>query len=276
MMRFTFVTCAALCVLSAACGGADEQGPHWADPVEVGDNGAADPETNVASTSADLSFGKLWSLELPSGSGNTPKTISPASIAAGYSYSPYFYKAADGGQIFMNPQYGITWAQSKHPRTEMREYFASGAAASWSPAGTNSLTVTGRVIKVGGGTSGNVTLAQVFNGTEGITLGELQWAGGSKGFKLFYEEARGQGYTVDLKTPITLGKTYTFIMALSQNKLSITVNGKVVYTHTPSASTLKNKFFFKFGAYDQTATAGALSSAVYTQVENYAATVVHQ
>ncbi len=291
MMRSTSLLSAALSLLtllSTACGSVDNgaaepgasTGPVWSDPVEIGEGGApsdVESESNVAtSISEDLSLGKLWSLELPSGSGNTPKTISPASIAAGYADSPYYYKGADGGQIFMNPQHGTTWAQSLHPRTEMREYFASGAAAAWSPGGTNSMTVTGRVIKVGGGSSGDVTVAQVFNGTQGITLAELQYSSGAGGFKLFYEEARGQGSSVDLHAPIALGKTYTFALALSANKLSVTVNGKVVYTHAPSSSTLKNQFFFKFGAYDQTATAGTLTSAVYTQLENYAVTVVHK
>ena len=62
----------------------------------------------------------IWSLQEPSGSGTSPTTISPSQLVAGYS-DAYFYKAADGGQAFMDTKTGITTPGSTHCRPELRE-----------------------------------------------------------------------------------------------------------------------------------------------------------
>jgi len=314
MKHSILLTSVGLCLFSMACGGTDNGlgpdgsgggGAAWSDPVDLGEAGAAatdgesgsdgdallpsdvvqytdvsatpsaDPEANVVSSTAEaLSIQPIWALQLPSGSGTSPKTIAPKSVA-GYS-DAYFKKAADGGQIFMDPQHGITTSGSKHPRCEMRESTSSGAQAGWSPYASNTMTVVGKVLKVGGGSGGDVTIGQVFNGSDSITMAELQYSNGSKGFKLFYEEAKGQGgKPLDLHVPIAIGEKYTFTMGLSKGKLTVSVNGKQVYSKTPSSSALNNKFYFKFGNYDQTATAGSISTTPYTQVEVYSASVSH-
>ena len=197
-------------------------------------------------------------------------------MLAGYS-DAYFYLTADGGQAFMDPETGITTSGSQHCRTEMREDTPSGAPAAWGSSGTNSLTVTGKLIQVGGGASGRVTVAQVFNATDSIPLCELEYSNSTQGFELLYEEAKGQGGSpVDLKTPVALNAAYSFTLSLSQGTLSASINGQPVYTHTPSAATLAKNFYFKFGNYDQTTSAGAISTTPYTIVEVFSAAVVHE
>jgi hypothetical protein len=217
----------------------------------------------------------IWSLQLPSGSGNSPTTISPSELLKGYS-DAYFYPAADGGQIFMDPATGITTSGSAHCRTEMREMTPAGKPAAWAPSGTNTLTVSGKVLQVGGGSSGKVTVGQVFNGTDSIPLCELEYSTSKGGFQLLYEEAKGAGTTVDLMTPVALDAEYTFTLSLSGNTLAVSIDGAAVYTHTPSAAVLAKQFYFKFGNYDQTAKAGAVSTVPYTVVEVHGAEVVHQ
>ena len=217
----------------------------------------------------------IWVLQLPTGSAGSITTISSQQLLAGFS-NAYFYPAMDGGQIFMDPAMGATTSGSTRCRTEMRETNATGGQAAWSSTGTNSMTVAGQVLKVGGGSSGTVTLGQLFNGTDSIPLIEFEYSTSAKGFKAFYEEAKGAGTTIDLKTPVALNTRYSFTLALSKGVLSVGVNGKNVYTHTPSAGILAKKFYFKFGNYDQTTSAGTAGTTPYTVVEAYDVSVVHQ
>jgi hypothetical protein len=216
----------------------------------------------------------IWELQLPIGSGSSPTSISPSQVV---SFSDaYFYKAADGAQTFMDPATGTTTPGSQHCRTEMRESTATGKEASWSASGTNTLTVTGKVLKVGGGGNGDVTVGQVFNSTDSIPLCELRYSTAHAGFDLFYEEATGSASETDLKTPIALNAPYTFLLSLSSGVLTVTIGGKQVYMHAPTSGTLAKKFYFKFGNYDQNASAGPISSTPYTIVEAYGAKVVHK
>jgi Alginate lyase len=216
----------------------------------------------------------IWSLQLPSGLGHSPTTIPPSQLVAGYS-GPYFYKAADGGQAFMDTKTGITTPGSQHCRTELREMTSDGAPAAWVPSGTNTMDVTGKVTLLGGGSAGKVTVGQVFNSNESIPLCELQYSASAGGFVLLYEEAKGKAESIDLRTPVTLNTPYSFQLSLSNGLLTVSINGKQVYSRTPSAAYLAKKFYFKCGNYDQTATAGEVTTTPYTIVENYCIHVVH-
>jgi len=76
----------------------------------------------------------------------------------------------------MDPATGITTSGSAHPRTELRESVPWQARCLVS-LGDQHMTVTGKVLKGSG-----VTIAQIFNGGDSITLAELQYSGG--GFTL--------------------------------------------------------------------------------------------
>jgi hypothetical protein len=238
-------------MIVAPADGSIEQGDAVPDPVD----GVAPP--------IDYS---IWQLQLPSGNGS-PMTVGPKELPA-FS-NAYFYKAEDGGQIFMDPVTGVTTPNSLHPRTELRELSATGDGAAWSAAGTNTMTVTGKVLKGSG-----VAIAQVFNGGDGITLAELQYSSG--GFTLFYEEARGAGSSTGLGTKVALDTRYTFTMALTKGVLTVTINDKQVYSHTPGGAVSGSRFYFKVGNYDQGSTRGPVSTTARSIVEVYSAVVVHQ
>ncbi len=211
----------------------------------------------------------IWQLQLPTGSGSSPNTVSPSKLLTGYR-DPYFYLSPDdGGQMFMDPPTGITTSGSTHCRTELRELTPAGRQAAWQTTGTNTMTVTGKVVKGSG-----VTVAQVFDGGGGNTLCELQF--NANGFGLFYEESKGSGVTNPLNAPAALNMKYTFTLSLSKGVLSVTINGKQVYTHTPSAGTSKSTFYFKVGNYDQNTSAGPISATAHSIVENYSVVVVHR
>ena len=217
----------------------------------------------------------IWSLQLPIGSGTSPTIIPPSGLAGagGYFDANYFYTAADGAMTFMDPQQGITTAGSTHCRTELREMTSTGSAAAWSWNGTNTMTVTGEVVQVGGGSGGHVTLGQVFNGSDDIPLCEFEYYADVGGFKVLYEETKGAGSSIDLSTPCALTTGYVFSLALSDGTLTVSVNGNPVYTRSPGIS--GKQFYFKCGCYDQTAIAGQPSTAPYTIVKIYALTVQH-
>ena len=71
------------------------------------------------------------------------------------------YKAADGGQAFMDTKTGVTTPGSTHCRTELREMTSSGPQAAWAPSGANTMDVTGKVTLLGGASNGKVTVGQV-------------------------------------------------------------------------------------------------------------------
>jgi hypothetical protein len=216
----------------------------------------------------------IWSLQEPSGSGTSPTTISPSQLVAGYS-DAYFYKAADGGQAFMDTKTGVTTSGSAHCRTELREMTSSGAHAAWAPSGTNTMDVAGKVTLLGGGSNGKVTVGQVYNSNDSIPLCELVYSASVGGFVLVYEEAKGGGTVTDLSTPVALNTSYSFQLSLTNGVLTVSINGNQVYSHTPSPSILAKQFYFKCGNYDQTAIAGAVTTTPYTIVENYGINVVH-
>lgn len=264
-----------LCSLSVGCGGApgessDGSGATWSPAREVGDDDVADdPESNVVAVTDDLSYSN-WSLQLPTGSDGNVTTLSSSSLSNGSTKSPYFYKASDGGMIFMDPQKGFATSGSQHPRTEMHEN------ATWGSSGTNTMTVSLKLNKVGN--SGNVAIGQIFQNGEG-TLAELQY-NGSGHLKLFYEENKGgSSSTQDLGVSVAVGTKFTYQMGFSGKKLTIQINGKQVYSKTPGSTVQSRKFYFKYGTYDQTATkitSGSPTTSVYTQADVYSVSVTHK
>lgn len=214
---------------------------------------------------------RYWLLQLPTGSGTSPDQIKPAELIAGYT-SAYFYEADDGGYMFMDPAQGITTSGSTRCRSEMREQKLEGGGAAWLSAGTHSMTVEGKVVKLGGG---SIAVGQLFNGTDSIPLCELQYTNSQK-FSLLYEEQKGGSTSTDLKTPVALNTRYTFALSMVEGELRVSINGKQVYSKRPSAGILDNNFYFKFGNYDQSTSAGTPSTTPHSIVEVYKVELVHE
>ncbi|MCZ8510951.1 polysaccharide lyase family 7 protein [Paenibacillus filicis] len=139
---------------------------------------------------------------------------------------------------------------------------------------TNSAAVTLQ----GGGTSGKTTIAQVFDSTGGFPLCELEYTANANknggNFQVLYEEASGSGTYTYFSNAAALNTTFNYELSLSGGVLTVYINGQSVYSHSPNLS--GDKFYFKCGNYDQTATSGTVTTTPYTIVELYSVNVVHQ
>ena len=172
----------------------------------------------------------------------------------------------------MDPEQGVTTSGSTRCRSELREQDPSGGDAAWPSAGIHTMTVEGKVVKMG---DGSIAVGQLFNQTDSIPLAELQYTKGNE-FALYYAEAKGAGSLHDLGTSVALGTRYTFQLAMTDGKLSISINGKQVYTRTPSSGIVDNDFYFKVGNYDQSTSRGTPTTEVYSIVEAYRVDVAHE
>jgi hypothetical protein len=258
-------------VAGANSAGGDPSDAGGAQSMGGGDGGVGGSTGSAGGAAKGPIDYSMWQLELPIGNGS-PTTVPPKTLLAGFS-NAYFFAAPDGGQMFMDPEHGVAFSGSVHPRSEMRETQPDGSEAMWTSSGTNTMTVTGKVTLLSGGNSGSATIAQVFV-ADSNTLCELQYNG--SGMKLFYEESKGNGESpVDLKTSIPMNTKYTFILGYSKGLLTVNLNGKQVYSRTPSSAVSGKKFFFKFGNYDQTASPGTPNTTPYTDVEVYSVDVTH-
>ncbi len=277
MKHSILVTSLLLSVSAFACGSAvnpgaaDEAtdgtaaGPQWLPAVEVGDGGASasddtdsgeivSGEAEVQSTSEGLSVSG-WTVQLPN------NTTTPGSTDK----QPWYYTSGSS-KIYADPTTGTTTKGSKHCRTEMREN------TTWKASGTNSITVTGMVTKGSGG----ITIGQVFNSDDSITLAELEYTG--SGFEVFYEEAKSEGGSHPISGSTGLNKSYTYTMSLTKGVLTVKIAGGGSWSTKPSSKVSGNKFYFKVGNYDQKSTGTPttkVSSTIHSVVEVSSLSVSH-
>jgi hypothetical protein len=215
-------------------------------------------------------------------SGDTAGGAAMDRAISGISWSPWYIQEPDGSthtgisglsntwfytdgsyQAFADPNTGVTTSGSSHPRSELHE------SSDWSSSGTNKMSATARVTKAG---SAGITIGQVFCDSGAHTLAELQYTTG--GFAVLYEEVKGSATTTSIGGKVGLNTAFTYSMAFSGGKLTITANG-ATYTHTPTSSGAAGTFYFKAGNYDQGATSGSVSSTIHSIVELSKLSVSH-
>jgi hypothetical protein len=227
------------------------------------ESSSQDLQANAAGSSTGWNL-TGWELQLPIGSTGHPELVeNPTSF-----HDDYFYVGTDGALTFMDPHTGVTTSGSLHPRSELRE-LTSG----WPATGTNTMTATVAVTKV----PSTVTIGQVFQAPNAPSkpLLELQYDAGGK-LELLLEKTNegGSANFYDVGS-VTDGATFHYAISLTKDEISITINSKVSTFSLPS--TFKGeKFYFKWGAYDQTAKAGAESTTASTIVKFYAHAVTHE
>jgi hypothetical protein len=214
----------------------------------------------------------IWSLQLPTGSGSSIAIIPPAQLAGadGYTDTNYFFTdKTDGAMTFVDPATGALTSGSLHCRTELREM------STWAATGTNIMSVTGELVRVGGGPGGHVTVGQVFDRTAGTPMCELEYYN-TGNFKLLLEKnSAGGNAAFSTLAAQSIGSPYTYSLSLSGSTLVVTVNGTAC-TFTPDKTFKVDQFYFKCGDYDQTATSGPPSMTPYTIVKVYSLKVRHE
>jgi len=224
----------------------------------------ADAGSTSGSKSWDLSG---WELQLPIGSKDNPQLVeNPTNFR-----DVYFYVDTDGSLTFMDPRTGVTTSGSLHPRSELRE-----VTSGWSARGKNTMTATVAVPTV----PSKVTIGQVFQAPNAPSkpLLELQYEASGQLVLLLEKtnegSAGGGAKFYDVGT-VAKGQKFQYAISLSNDEIAISINSQTSTFALPP-SFVGEKFYFKWGDYDQTATAGPESTATGTVVKFYANQVTHE
>lgn len=91
---------------------------------------------------------RLWELQEPVGAPGAPTTVGREDLVAGFHDAYFFTDATDGAMTFWAPVSGVTTANSRFPRTELRELAADGTAANWPVAGSHAMSAVVTVVGV--------------------------------------------------------------------------------------------------------------------------------
>ena len=210
-----------------------------------------------------------FNLQLPYGSSNKdPKTVDGDDLTGcnGYQNTTWFYYDTAGGYMVMNaPPSSADCAMtsgSVHCRTELREENPD----SWSPKGTNTMTVKLAVPKADDGDYGTV-IGQVFSADYSKPVAELYYnPAGTLTVGLETTTSGGhENFTVVGTVPE--GTTFTYEWSYSDDVLSMSVNGGSHQTFETDQLGNPNSYF-KVGDYNQ-------GVDVYSQVNIYSITIVH-
>jgi hypothetical protein len=245
--------------------------------ANAGDETSASAEEAAKSAGASGDFGGndgvwnltgSWQLQLPTGSADNPTILNSL---AGVK-NDYFFIGSDGALTFMDPTKGWTTKGSQHPRSELREL-----GAGWKATGTNTLTATVEVVDV----PATVTIAQIFQAPSAPSkpLLELQYHKGGK--VVAFMEPTNAGTTsgespkfADVGTT-QQGSKFQYQVGLSNDEITVKIGTQVSNFALPPTFRGES-FYFKWGAYDQTATAGAPGTTPGTLVKFYDVQVVHK
>jgi hypothetical protein len=214
----------------------------------------------------------VWELQLPIGSPGSPTTILPAQLkgATGYTNPSYFWTDKnDGSMTFWDPEAGVTTPNSNFARTELREMNANGSAADWTIAGTHRLSATLRIVSV----TKSVCVGQVHLGSGGSStkpLLELYYAPNGD-IALGTENSPAGGQTRHAVGHVALGTQWSYVIAISGGRISLTINGSTTSYSIPSSFNPYHQYF-KAGDYNQSSSSSTSNGA---KVKFYALTVAH-
>jgi hypothetical protein len=231
---------------------------------------AATLRTDVApGGNFDLS---VWELQLPIGSPGSPTTIPSSQLrgAGGYTNPAYFWTDKnDGSMTFWDPEKGVTTPNSNFARSELREMNASGSAADWPIAGTHRLSATLRIVSV----TKSVCVGQVHLGSGGSSTKPLLelYYGSSGDITLGTENSPSGGQTLHSVGHVAMGTQWSYVIAISGGRISLTVNGSTTSYAIPSSFNAYHQYF-KAGDYNQSASSSTSNGA---KVKFYALTVSH-
>lgn len=213
-----------------------------------------------------------FDLQLPYGSSSTnPTTISGSKLSGcgGYQNASWFYwDSADSYLVMKAPPLigGDSCAHtsgSVHCRTELREENPS----SWSPTGTNTMTVTLKVPKPDDGSHGTV-IGQVFSAEYSKPVAELYYDQ-SGNLDLGVEQTTSGGNSIFSKVGnVAVGSKFTYELSYSNDDLSVSVNGGKAQSF-PTSQLGNPKSYFKVGDYNQ-------GKADSSEVDIYSINIVHK
>jgi hypothetical protein len=225
-------------VESAQSNHADATLPYGSDP---GDPGGGDPAGSPAELLAFNAGGGRWNLGVGYPSGHVD--ISPQQLESGWSETPYFYINEAGTHVhFQVPMNGgRTSANTKYPRSELREYQSNGTTkAAWNGAsGTHVMSYKAKVIHMEADKP-EIVIGQIHDGSDDtlqIRCEGTTWRASINGT----EHATTLGN-------FSWGTEVAIEIRVSSGTLTIKVNGTTKITTNPGYGAGQ---YFKLGAYAQ-------------------------
>ncbi|OKL55541.1 hypothetical protein UA08_09233 [Talaromyces atroroseus] len=210
-----------------------------------------------------------FQLQLPYGTDDTPLYVSGSELSGcdGYQNSSWFYWNETSSHLVMNaPPSSTDCAKtpgSKHCRTELREEDPS----SWSPSGTNTMTVTLSVPEADDGSHGTV-IGQVFSAEYSKPVVELYYEQSGNIFMGVEQTTTGGDTDFTQVATVPEGTKFTYELSYSDYVLSFALNGGTPATFDTSQLGYPNGYF-KVGDYNQ-------GTNDYSKVDVYSITIVHE
>jgi hypothetical protein len=209
-----------------------------------------------------------FSLQLPYGPGNSPLTITGAELSgcSGFQNASWFYWDDAGSFLVMKAPPSDTncakTTNSLHCRTEFREE----NPASWSPTGTNIITVKLAVPAADDGSHGTV-IGQVFSAEFSKPVAELYY-GPSGNIFIGVEQTTSGGHEIFSQVgTVPEGTIFTYELGYTKDVFTVTINGGAAQSFRTSQLGNPNSYF-KVGDYNQ-------GTKVFSEVDVYDITVVH-
>jgi hypothetical protein len=191
---------------------------------------------------------------LPIGATNDPTEIPSSKLAGagGFTDSYFYTDKSDGAMVFWAPEKGVHTAHSNFARSELAQ------TAEWSLSSNQKMSATLRVTKV----TKSVCVGQIHLGSGGSSTKPLMELYYSKAGKIEVgTEVSPNGNQV--RHPITtvaVGKTFSYVIAVTGGKLVVTVNGKTSTYSIPS-SFKPYKQYFKAGSYNQSSSSSTTNGS---------------
>lgn len=211
-----------------------------------------------------------FQLQLPySTDGGSPLFVSGSELSGcdGFQNPSWFYWNEAGDHLVMNAPPSSTGCAktsgSQHCRTELREENPS----SWSPSGTNTMTVELIVPQADDGDYGTV-IGQVFSAEYSKPVVELYYKP-SGDIYMGVEQTTSGGHTIfNPVGNVPEGTKFTYELGYSNDVLSFSLNGAALQTFDTSQLGYPNSYF-KVGNYNQ-------GKTVSSKVDVYSISIVHE
>jgi hypothetical protein len=222
------------------------------------------PGLGARDSQIDLS---TWALQLPIGKPGHPTTITGSKLKAGYSHPDYFYTGSNG-ELTMVVDPGkscIKTANSKHCRTELREE----SPASWDPNAAKNRLIVSLAVKAADDSTHGTVIGQIHidDSVSVRPVCELYYnSEGKLSFGVEQTREGGNQIVKELGVTVPLGTKFSYEIHYENNKLSVSINGKVEVFGTYQLDAPKS--YFKVGNYNQ--------GSSRSEVDFYTIQMVHQ